>query len=88
MPVKPPRQFCGEEHWSTQPCAKCDKIKRRPEARAKPACSDCADKDKTIASLRETLAGFETAREKERVRIAEAVKKSRDKKKEAADGGA
>lgn len=28
--AKPPKQFCGETHWSGEKCAKCAALKRKP----------------------------------------------------------
>jgi hypothetical protein len=65
MAITPPKQFCGEAHWSGQPCKACDRIKDRkrpppptnwekPVAPAGP-CTSCVAYQRTIADLRAEL---------------------------------
>ena len=99
MAVKPPKQFCGDEHWSGEACKKCDAIKARkfPVARVVEAvqvalgpCAACAVYERTIEVLTAEVAKLqgkvfeqETKTERERSATLERVRQYRARKARA-----
>lgn len=64
MAIKPPKQFCGKEHWSGEACKECEGIRARARGSAedadivsriplapKPATCRCSEHEHTIHDL-------------------------------------